>query len=126
MSSRVSFRPASRERLRSAPPSTESRQSLAEPAGVRLLGPGQRLEPLGNLVEALVARRAGEAGVHLGVLVGLALDGGLEVVRSGADRHAGHRVTDLGQKVEMAERVAGLALGDGTEQGRHVRVTLDV
>ena len=39
---------------------------------------------------------------------------------------AGHRVADLGEEVEVAERVAGLALGDRAEQGGHVGVALDV
>src|SRR5580693_8080334 len=88
-------------------------EALREPAGVGLLGPGQRLEPLRDLVEALVAGGLGEAGVHLRVLVRLAFDGRLEVVRGGADWHAGDGVADLAQEVEVAERVAGLALGDG-------------
>src|SRR5687768_504165 len=54
-------------------------EALGEATGVRLLGAGQRLEPLGHLVEALFAGRLGEARVHLGVLVGLALDGRLQV-----------------------------------------------
>src|SRR6516162_7701318 len=71
------------------PRSADALETLVEPAGVALLGAGEGLEPFGYLGEALVARRTGEAGVHLGVLV-------------------------------------GLALGDGPEQGRDVRVTLDV
>ena len=62
-------------------------EALGEAAGVALLGAGQRLEPLGDLLEALVAGGLGEARVHLGVLVGLAGDGRLEVVR-GARRPA--------------------------------------
>src|SRR6266852_4771682 len=74
-------------------------ESLREAAGVRLLGLGERLEPLRDLVEALRSRRLREAGVHLGELVGLALDGGLEVLLRAADRHAGARVADLLQEV---------------------------
>src|SRR5688500_13015680 len=88
-------------------------ETLGEAAGVRLLGARQRLEPLGDLVEALVAGGLGEARVHLGVLVRLALDGGLQVVLGAADRHAGDGVADLGEEVEVPERVARLALGDG-------------
>src|SRR5437763_9648153 len=99
--------------------------ALGEAAGVALLGPGQRLEPLGDLVEALVAGGAGEARIHLGVLVGLALDGRLEVVLGGADRHTGDRVADLGEEVEVPEGMAGLALGDRAEEGSDVRVALD-
>ena len=101
-------------------------EALGEAAGVALLGPGQRLEPLGDLLEALVAGGLGEAGVHLGVLVGLTGDGRLEVVLGGADGHVGDRVADLGEEVEVAEGVAGLALGDRAEQRGDVGVALDV
>src|SRR5580765_2369649 len=57
-------------------------EALGEAAGVALLGPGQGLQPLGDLLEALLAGGLGEARVHLGVLVGLALDGRLQVVGS--------------------------------------------
>ncbi len=66
----------------------EAFEALLEAAGVRLLGARERLEPLGDFGEALVARRLGEARVHLGVLVGLALDGGLEVLLGAPDRLA--------------------------------------
>src|SRR4051812_49932439 len=95
-------------------------EALREAAGVALLGAGEGLEPLGDLLEALVARRLGEAWVHLGVLVRLALDGRVEVVGGGTDRDARHRVADLGEEVEVAERVTGLALGHRAEQRGHV------
>ena len=113
-------------RRRSGWSSTEFSRPCGEAAGVALLGPGQRLEPLGDLVEALVAGGLGEAGVHLGVLVGLAGDGRLEVVVGGADGLAGGGVADLGEEVEVAEGVAGLALGDRAEEGGDVGVALDV
>jgi hypothetical protein len=72
------------------------------------------------------SRAVGEARVHLGVLVGLAGDRGLEVVLGVADRLARRRVAHLGQVLEVAVRVPGLALGDRAEQGRHVGVALDV
>src|SRR5690349_23176223 len=84
-------------------------EALGEAAGVALLGPGQRLEPLGDLLEALVAGGLGEAGVHLGVLVGLAGDGRLQVLGGAADRLARGGVTDLLQEVEVPEGVTGLA-----------------
>src|SRR6476660_8016576 len=65
----------------------EGLEALAEAAGVALLGAGCR----------------GETRVHLGVLVGLALDGRVEVVGGGTDGDAVHRVADLGEKVEVAE-----------------------
>src|SRR5712691_2483906 len=101
-------------------------ESLGEATGVVAFGTCERLEPLGDLLEALVAGGLGEAGVHLGVLVGLALDRGLEVVGGGADGDAGHRVADLGEKIEVAERVARLALRDRTEQRGDVCLTFDV
>src|SRR5580698_5057750 len=70
-------------------------EALLEPAGVRALGAGQGLEPLRDLVEALFARGLGEPRVHLRVLVGLARDRRLEVLRGVADRLAGRRVADL-------------------------------
>src|SRR5687768_16473129 len=80
----------------------EALEALGEAAGVGLLGPGQGLEPLGDLVEALVPSGLGEARVHLGVLVGLARDRRLQVVLGGADRLVGHRVAGSGEEVEVA------------------------
>src|SRR4051812_37128908 len=45
-------------------------EALREAAGMALLGPGQGLQPLGDLLETLLAGGLGEARVHLGVLVG--------------------------------------------------------
>src|ERR1700741_897722 len=104
----------------------ETFEALPEAAGVALLGAGERLEPLRDLVEALVARGLGEAGVHLGLLVGLALDRRLQVVLGGADGAARRRGADLGQEGEWAERVAGLTFGNRAEQRRDVGVALDV
>src|SRR5690349_2551165 len=74
-------------------------EALAEPAGVALLGARERLEPLRDLVEALVARGASEAGVHLGVLVRLTRDRRLQVVGGRADGLAGDRVAGCGEEV---------------------------
>src|SRR5438876_7116430 len=101
-------------------------EALREATGVALLRASQRLQPLADLLEALVAGGAGEPRVHLGVLVGLALDRRLEVGVGGADLHTGHRVADLRQEVEVTERVAGLTLGDGTEERGDVGIALDV
>ena len=101
-------------------------ETLREATGMALLGPGQRLEPFTDGVEALVAGSAGEAGVHLGVLVGLTLDGRAEVVLGGADGEVGHRVAGIGEEVEVPERMAGLAFRNGTEERGHVGVALDV
>src|SRR4030095_10168919 len=87
----------------------------------------QRLEPIGDLVELLVARGARHGGarrrrmtrrhsgaLHGGVRVGLIArltgDRRLKIVGSTAYRLARHRVTDLGEEVEMAMRMPGLAL----------------
>src|SRR5579862_9147228 len=90
----------------------EGVEALGEAPGVALLGPRQRLEPLRHVLEPLVAGGLGEAGVHLGVLVGLAGDGRPEIVRGGAHRLARHRVSHLLEEVEVAEGVAGLAFRD--------------
>ncbi len=91
-----------------------------------LLGAGKCLEPLRDLVEPLLPSRAGEARVHLGVLVRLAHDSGTQVLLGRADRLAGHRIADDREEVEVPERVAGLTFGDGAEQRGDVRVALDV
>src|SRR5690606_30921863 len=64
--------------------------------------------------------------VHVGVLVGLAGDGRLEVIGSAADGQARRRVAGLLEVFEVAVRVAGLTLGGGAKHGGHVVVTLDV
>ena len=69
-------------------------EALLEPAGVRTLGAGQGLEPLGDLGEALFARGLRERRVHLRVLVRLAGDRRLEVLRAcrrSARRSPDHR-----------------------------------
>src|SRR5436309_10625691 len=80
----------------------EGLEALGEAPGVALLGAGERLEPLRDLLEALVARGLGEPRVHLGVLVGLAGDGRVEVVGGGTHCDAGDGVADLGEEVEVA------------------------
>src|SRR2546428_2853518 len=101
-------------------------ETLGEAAGVRLLGLGERLEPLRDLREALAARGLGEARVHLGELVGLALDRRLQVLVGRADWRVRHRVADLLQEVEVPEGVAGLGLRGVAEEPAHVRIALDV
>src|SRR5512132_1493815 len=70
----------------------ESRERLGEAAGVRLLGLGEGLEPLGHVVEALLAGLLRHARVHRLVLVRVAGDGALEVLLRAADGQAGGRV----------------------------------
>src|SRR5881409_1955829 len=105
---------------------SQSLETLGEAAGVRLLGLGERLEPLRDLLETLAARALREARVHLRELVGLALDRGLQVQLGRADRHVGHRVADLLQEVEVPEGVPGLGLRGVAEESAHVRIALDV
>src|SRR5690606_39347785 len=72
------------------------------------------------------------AGIHVGVLVRLARDRGLQVVRGAPDREIGGRVADGGEVVEMAMGMAGFAFGRGAEQGGdlgmsfHVRLVREV
>src|SRR5260370_21024899 len=83
-------------------------ERLLEAAGMRLPGLGERLEPVGDLVEAFLAGGAGHARIHVGVSVGLAGDRGLEVVAGRADRLSGRRGAPLFARFEMAVRVPGL------------------
>src|SRR5262245_32615265 len=101
-------------------------ETLGEAARVRLLRLGERLEPLGDLLEALAARRLREPGVHLRELVGLALDRGLEVLLRRPDRDPGARVPGLLQEVEVPEGMAGLRFRRVPEEAADVRVPLDV
>src|SRR5262249_50258590 len=80
----------------------EGAERLLEPTRVRLLGLRQRLEPLGDVVEAFLARSLREARVHRLVLVRLAGDGALQVLLGVSDREARGRITDALQVVEVA------------------------
>src|SRR5262249_19163577 len=64
-------------------------EGLLEAPGVGLLGLREGLEPVGDLVEALLPRGPRHARVHISVLMRLASDRGLEVVAGDADRLAG-------------------------------------
>src|SRR5688572_21106103 len=90
---RAASRPASETPRRA--PSLESVERLLETAGVRLLGLRQRLEPLGDVLEAFFARGLGHRRIHLGVLVGLAGHRGREVQVGRADRLAARRIAHL-------------------------------
>ena len=89
-----------------------------------LLGLRQGLEPVGDLVEALVARGARHAGIHVGVFVGLAGHRRHQIVARDPDRLAGGGIAGLDEEVEMAVGVAGLALGGRAEERRNVVMTL--
>src|SRR6266446_8423878 len=101
-------------------------EHLSEAAGMRLPGLGERLEPVGDLVEAFLAGCAGHARIHVGVFVGLAGDRGLEVVAGQTDRLAGRRVVHFLEIFEMTVRVPGLALGSRAEHGGDIVEALDV
>src|SRR5229473_778892 len=55
-------------------------ERLLEAAGMRLPGLGERLEPVGDLVEAFLAGGAGHARIHVGVFVGLAGERVLQIL----------------------------------------------
>ena len=55
-------------------------QRFLETSGVALLGLGKGLEPIRDFVEPLVSRCPGHTRVHVCVFVGLASNGGLEIV----------------------------------------------
>src|ERR1700731_241082 len=101
-------------------------ESFLEATGMRLLGLGESLEPVGDLVEAFLAGGARHTGIHVGIFVRLAGDGRLQLVRSLADRQASPRVAALLEVFEMAVRVAGLAFGGRPEHGGDVVVAFDV
>src|ERR1700757_567212 len=85
-------------------------ERLLEAPGMRLPGLGERLEPVGDLVEAFLAGHARHARIEVGVFVGLAGDRGLDVVGGRTDRLAGRRVAHFLEIFEMAVRVPSLAL----------------
>jgi hypothetical protein len=93
---------------------------------VRLLRLRERLEPVGDLREALLAGRLRHAGVHVGVLVRLTGDRGLEVRGRVAERQARRRIADLLQVVEVAVRVPGLAVRRLAEVAGDLGIALDV
>src|SRR5690606_18142885 len=86
----------------------------------------ERLEPVGDLIEPLVARGLRHARVHVRVLVRLTGDRRLQVRARRADRQARGRIADRLEVLEVPVRMAGLALGRRAEYGRDVVVALDV
>ena len=87
---------------------------------MRLPGLGERLEPVGDLVEAFLAGDGGHARIHVGVFVDLAGDRGLQILAGRTDRLAGHRIFHVLEIFEMAVRVPGLALGSRAEHGGEI------
>ena len=90
------------------------------------LGFRERLEPVGDLAEAFVARLLRHARIHVGVLVRLAGHRGFQVLARAADRQVGRRIADLLEVLEVTVRVSGLAFGGGAEQRRDVVLPFDV
>src|SRR5450755_4470434 len=106
--------------------SADRRQELREAVRVRFLGARERLEPVGDLGKAFFAGGLREPGIHLGVLVGLALDRALEIQRGRSERKARGRVARGLQVIHVPVRVAGLSLGRVAEVAGDLRVALDV
>jgi len=93
---------------------------------VRTFGLCQCFKPVGDFVVAFLARSAGHTRVHIGVLMGLAGDCSLEIVRGGADRQASGRVTGFFEVLQVAMSVAGLAFSGGAENGGDVVVAFNI
>src|SRR5579863_6312558 len=105
---------------------TKPIKRLLEAAGMGLLGLGQGLEPVGDFVKAFRTRRLGHARIHVGIFVGLARDGGLEIGVGGADRLAGRRIAHFLQIFQMAMGMTGLAFRGGAEHGGDIVIAFDV
>src|SRR5438874_11143032 len=105
---------------------TQSFHTLREPPLMRLLGLGEGLEPLRDLLESLATGRLGEARVHLGELVRLAVDRGLEVLLGRADRQPGHGIPRFLQEVEVPEGVSGLGFRGVAKEAAVVGVAFAV
>src|SRR5688572_28350416 len=101
-------------------------ECLLEAVRVGTLGLRERLEPVRDLLEALAARGLGHARVHVGVLVRLARDRGLQVVARLADRQARGGIADGLEVLEVAVRVPGLAFGRRPKYGRDIVEAFDV
>src|SRR5689334_15002968 len=97
-------------------------QGLLEPIGMRALGFRQRLEPVGDLGEALFASLLRHSRVHVAVLVRFAGDGCLEVHLGLADRQSRRRVAHRFEVLEMSVRVTRLTFRGGTENRRDIVV----
>src|SRR5690349_968833 len=93
---------------------------------MRALGLRQRLEPIGDLLEAFLARGARHARVHVGVLVRLAGDGSLQIVAGLANRQTCRRIAGGLEKFEMPMCMSGLTLGGGAKYRSHIVETFHV
>ena len=100
----------------------EGVQRLLKTAGVAFFRLVQGFEPIRDLGETFLAGNAR----HVGGIARLTGDRRLKNVGGSAYRLARHRVTDLGEEVEMAVRMPGLALRRGAENGGDVVLAIDV
>jgi hypothetical protein len=88
---------------------------------VEALDLGEGFEPGGDVGVALLPGGAGEVGVHVRVLVGLAGHRGFEVGEGIAQGHPGGGIAGLGgEEHEVLEGVARLAVGAVAEEVGHV------
>ena len=120
------LRPRASSRQRELRFASERIERLLEPVGVRALRLGERLEPVGDFLEAFVARLLRHARVHVGVLVRLAGDRRLQVRRRRTDRQTRRRIADGLEVFQVAVRVAGLAFGRRAEHSGDVVEAFDV
>src|SRR6185312_10391767 len=79
----------------------EGVERLLEASGVALLGFGQGLEPIGDLVETFLAGRPRHTRIHVGVFVGFAGDRGNQVLVRRPNRLARRGVADHFEEFEM-------------------------
>src|SRR6185312_7887153 len=87
---------------------------------------GQGFKPFRQFGKALFAGRLRHPRIHLSVFVRFPLDGRLQIGFRIANWHAGGWVSDLFQKVQMPEGMAGLGLRRIPEQPSDIRVTFDI
>ena len=89
---------------------------------MRTLGFRQRLEPVSDLVEVLVAGRLGHTGIHIRIFVRLSGNRCLEVVARRTDGFSGRRVAGFLEELKMAVSVTGFAFCRRAEDRSNVVV----
>lgn len=84
------------------------------------------VEPVGDLIEALLASSAGEARVHISVLVSLTSDGTLQILNSGAKGLVGGGITgaEFTEAIQVSESVTSLTYT--RKKYDHVRTTRSI
>src|SRR5690349_3373277 len=97
----------SAQRYPRSAPVTKGRECLGQAPCVRLLGFGKRLEPFGNVFEALFAGSLCHARVHGLVLFGFTMNGRRKVLIGRADRLISSWIAYLLDVIKMAVRVSG-------------------